>query len=129
MQCMMMNYSCGSSCVNSTTSCIYNQQMNMGQCLQCNYNTILYNGQCYSQTCNIYGCDLCAPWSSPNLLCLRCQQSLTLIDGYCVASNCNNNVTNCANCIENGKCIGCQKGYILQNMTNGTVTCISSGSL
>lgn len=37
--------------------------------------------------------------------------------------NCNNTVKNCANCIENGKCIACQVGFNLQNSTNGTVTC------
>ena len=60
---------------------------------------LLYNGQCYSSTCNIYGCDICAPWAPQSTLCLKCQQSLVLIDGYCMQENCYDSVLNCINCI------------------------------
>jgi hypothetical protein len=90
---------------------------------------LLYNGQCYSSTCNIQGCDICAPWSLASPLCLKCQQSLILADGYCIQDNCFSSVTNCINCVEGGRCVGCKVGFLLQNSTNGTVTCVAQPSM
>jgi hypothetical protein len=59
---------------------------------------LLYNGQCYNSTCNIFGCAVCAPWAS-SPVCLQCQQSFGLAYGYCIQDNCNSTVANCAACI------------------------------
>lgn len=127
-QCIMKTFSCGAGCSNTTGSCMYNWNTNAGQCYQCNGNMILYNGQCISPTCNIYGCQICAPWAASNTQCLKCNQSLILSDGYCITSNCNNGVANCVNCIGNGTCLGCNQGFYL-NSTNGTITCVLASTI
>ena len=64
LQCLFIPITCGSSCSNN--SCIINLNTLSGQCVACNPGNVLYNGVCYMKTCNIYGCDICAPWSTNN---------------------------------------------------------------
>ena len=111
-----------------TGNCVFNPTTGTGLCLQCNSGMNLYLGRCYSQTCDLFGCISCASWSIP-VFCLQCQQSLQLLNGYCIKLNCNDSVANCQNCIESGKCIGCKPGYLLQNSTNGTVTCTLASTI
>jgi hypothetical protein len=87
---------------------------------------ILYNGICYPKTCNIYGCDICAPWTAPvYLMCLKCSQGLVLSDGNCIVPNCDNNIANCVNCVQGGQCVACSVGYFIKTNTNGTNVCIA----
>lgn len=120
--CTLMNYTCVSSC--NINSCVYNLNTQSAQCISCMDGYLLYNGTCYNKTCNIYGCDICAPWTT-YLMCLKCSQGLVLSDGYCIVPNCDNNVTNCINCVQGGLCVACKVGYYIQNNTNGTNTCVA----
>jgi hypothetical protein len=95
-----------------------------GQCIACIDGNVLYNGTCYPKTCNIYGCDICAPWALVNTMCLKCSQGLVLADGYCIVPNCDNNVKNCVNCVQGGKCVACSVGYFIQ-VVNGSNTCVA----
>jgi len=84
----------------------------------------LYNGVCYSTTCNLYGCTQCASWANPPY-CVQCSQGLILSSGYCTKLNCNNNIANCITCIQNGACIGCSQGYLLTTNSSGTAVCVA----
>lgn len=75
--------------------------------------------------CNIYGCDVCAPWAANNTMCLKCSQGLVLSDGYCIVPNCDNNVKFCINCVQNGKCVACQEGYFIQVVNSTSNICVA----
>ena len=97
-----------------------------GACTQCSSGMLLFQGQCYTTSCNIYGCAQCQTWTNPPV-CLQCNQGLLLTQGYCQQLNCNNNVPNCILCIQNNTCLGCAQGFLLVNNT-GTTSCVAQNS-
>ena len=88
---------------------------------------ILNQGQCYTATCNIFGCAQCATYSTPPV-CLKCNQGLLMSGtGYCQQLNCNNSVANCILCIQNNYCLGCAQGFLLVN-NSGTTSCVAQNA-
>lgn len=80
----------------AANSCNFNPVTASSQCSSCNAGFILNNGICYNQTCNIYGCNICNTWSTPNM-CIKCNQGLFLMNGQCINLPCT--LDNCANCL------------------------------
>ena len=128
LTCTPMAVDCGTGCGNATSNCVYNWVTNTSQCMQCMTGYTLYNGMCYEQTCSLFGCAVCENWNTP-VTCAQCQQGLfPTQNGYCIQLNCESTTANCANCIENGMCLGCKEGFYLQN-SSGTVTCVNASSI
>jgi len=121
--CSQISYSCTGCSSYNGTICYYNPSTSQGVCTQCSPGNLLYQGKCYTSSCNIYGCAQCQTWTSPPV-CLKCNQGLILGNGYCQQLNCNNGVAHCNLCIQNNICLGCEKGYLLVNST-GTPSCVA----
>ena len=122
--CTAVSYSCP-GCQNFNTTCFYNWAMGQGSCTQCSSGMLLFRGQCFTSTCNIFGCNQCNTWVNPPV-CLKCNQGL-LLNGYCQQLNCNNNVPNCILCIDKNPCLGCAQGFLLVN-NSGTTSCVAQNA-
>lgn len=123
--CSAISYSCP-GCQNFNTTCYYDWTRMQGACTQCSTGMLLFQGQCYTTSCNIYGCAQCQTWTNPPV-CLQCNQGLLLTQGYCQQLNCNNNVPNCILCIQNNTCLGCAQGFLLVN-NSVTTSCVAQNS-
>lgn len=95
-------------------------------CTSCSSGMMLFQGTCYTTTCNIYGCNICQTWTNPPQ-CVQCNQGFVLAGTYCQLIGCSNNVPNCKVCIGNNTCLACQQGFLLTN-TSGTPTCVAQST-
>lgn len=125
LTCTAYPFSCP-GCQNFNTTCFYNWASGQGICTECSTGMLLFQGKCFTATCNIYGCNQCNTWVNPPV-CLKCNQGLILANGYCQQLNCNNNVANCILCIETGACLGCAQGFLLVN-NSGTTSCVAQNA-
>ncbi|ELP88328.1 protein serine/threonine kinase, putative [Entamoeba invadens IP1] len=102
------DYISNSKCVENELNCSV-VKFDGSKCDICSNSLLLLNGKCIKRVDNSTECDF---WRETEDVCLRCELGKYYEPTSLSCDNCS---TNCLNCFNSTKCLGCEEGYLLAN--------------